>query len=108
MYTVEFLVGYPVRCYENFSMEKKKGVAMFLIIVCHNLRHRVVAGCFQHLCHTASTGLENYLMFIVIIELLVILIHSLMKTVLVPLMAHMYLLDFLFQNKILFMEERFW
>ena len=61
MYTLEFLVGHEVRCYESFRMKKhvflnfcdtlkdvgklsdgkkvsvEEGVAMFLIIMCHNL-----------------------------------------------------------------------
>ena len=72
MYTIEFLVGHETRCYENFRMKKdvfmnfcetlkevgnlcdgkkvniEEAVAMFLIIICHNLCHRVVAERFQH------------------------------------------------------------
>lgn len=78
MYTIEFLVGHETRCYENFRMKKdvfmnfcetlkevgnlcdgkkvsiEEAVAMFLIIICHNLRHRVVAERFQHSLHTVS------------------------------------------------------
>ena len=78
MYTLEFLVGHEVRCYESFRTDKhvflnfcdtlkdvgklsdgkkvsvEEGVAMFLIIICHNLRHRVVAERFQHSLHTVS------------------------------------------------------
>ena len=78
MSTLEFLAGHETRCYENFRMEKQvfmnfcdalrevanlrdgknvcveEGVAMFLIVICHNLRHRVVAERFQHSLHTVS------------------------------------------------------
>ena len=78
MYTLEFLAGHEARCYENFRMEKQvfinfcntlreianlsdgkrvsveEGVIMFLIIICHNMRHRVVAERFQHSIYTVS------------------------------------------------------
>ena len=78
MYTLEFLAGHEARCYDSFRMEKhifinfcntlkdianlrdgknvsvEEGVAMFLIIVCHNLRHKVVAEHFQHSQYTIN------------------------------------------------------
>jgi len=78
MYTIEFLVGHETRYYENFQMKKdvfmnfcetlkevgnlcdgkkvsiEEAIAMFLIIICHNLRHRVVVERFQHSLHTVS------------------------------------------------------
>uniref|UniRef100_A0A0R0LJV4 Uncharacterized protein n=1 Tax=Glycine max TaxID=3847 RepID=A0A0R0LJV4_SOYBN len=69
---------HETRCYENFRMKKdvfmnfcetlkevgnlcdgkkvsiEEAVAMFLIIICHNLRHRVVAEQFQHSLHMVS------------------------------------------------------
>ena len=85
MYTLEFLAGHEARCYESFRMEKhvfmnlcntlkvvanlnngknvsvEEAVAMFLIIICHNLRHRVVAERFQHSLHTVSKWFRRVL-----------------------------------------------
>ncbi|XP_019433068.1 PREDICTED: uncharacterized protein LOC109339964 [Lupinus angustifolius] len=85
MYTLEVMAGHEARCYENFRMRKnvflnfcdtlrdignlsddkkvcvEEGVAMFLIIICHNMRHRVVAERFQHSLQIVSKWFKRVL-----------------------------------------------
>lgn len=85
MYTLKVLVGHEARCYDSFRMEKhvflnfcdalknvanledgkrvsvEEAVAMFLIIVCHSLRHRIVAERFQHSLQTISKWFRRVL-----------------------------------------------
>ena len=93
MYTIEFLIGHEIRCYENFRMKKdvfmnffetlkevgnlcdgkkvsiEEAVAMFLIIICHNLRHRVVVERFQHSLHMVSKWFRIILKAVLLIIL---------------------------------------
>ncbi|XP_019429998.1 PREDICTED: uncharacterized protein LOC109337448 [Lupinus angustifolius] len=54
------MVKFAVKDIGNLSDGKKvcveEGVAMFLVIICHNMRHRVVAERFQHSLQTKCIG----------------------------------------------------
>ncbi|KAG6510152.1 hypothetical protein ZIOFF_028161 [Zingiber officinale] len=85
MHILEILDGHPQVCFDNFRMSKhvfvnfcstlkemnllqdgkkvtvEEGVAMFLLIVGHNTRHRICADRFQHSVYTSSKWFKRVL-----------------------------------------------
>ncbi|KAG6511476.1 hypothetical protein ZIOFF_029544 [Zingiber officinale] len=85
MYIQEILDGHPQVCFDNFRMSKhvfvnfcrtlkemnllqdgkkvtvEEGVAMFLLIIGHNTRHRICADRFQHSLYTCSKWFKRVL-----------------------------------------------